>query len=172
LLKSELSRVGCFTGSVDGEWDAFSRRSLDLFNKHAGTKLDVKVASTNALDAIKLKPSRVCPLVCEKGFKPDGNRCSRIACAEGSSLNDDNECEKRRAKTPTAKREPDEHPDRAYRERPRPEAGTAKPQASSGQMVCDRGGCRPVARGCHLEFRTFAQGGPYEGGGGNVQVCN
>ena len=139
LVKSELSRVGCFTGSVDGEWDAFSRRSLDLFNRHAGTKLDVKVASTNALDAIKLKPTRVCPLVCEQGFKPDGDRCSRIVCAEGSFLNDDNECEKRRAKTPTATREPDEHPDRAYRERPRPEAGTAKPQGSSGQMVCDRG---------------------------------
>jgi hypothetical protein len=37
--------------------------------------------------------------------------------------------------------------------------------------VCDRGGCRPVERGCHLEYRTTAQGGPVEGGGGNVQIC-
>ena len=169
-VQTELRRVGCLTGAADGEWNATSQRSLALFNRHAGTKLDVKLASLDALDAIRLKPSRVCPLICEHGFKADGDRCSRIVCAEGSFLNDDNECEKRRAKTPTAKREPDGRPDRAARERPRPEAGTAKPQAS-GQIVCDRGGCRPVDRGCHLEFRTTAQGGPYEGGGGNVQIC-
>ncbi len=169
-VQTELRRVGCLTGAADGEWNAASQRSLALFNRHAGTKLDVKLASLDALDAIKLKPSRVCPLICEHGFKADGDRCSRIVCAEDSFLNDDNECEKRRARTPTAKREPGDRPDRALRERPRPEAGTAKPQAS-GQIVCDRGGCRPVDRGCHLEFRTTAQGGPYEGGGGNVQIC-
>jgi uncharacterized caspase-like protein len=170
-VQSELRRVGCLTGQANGDWNAASQRSLALFNRHAGTKFDVKLVSTDALDAIKLKPARVCPLVCEHGFKSDGDRCSRIVCAQGSFLNDDNECEKRRAKTPTAKREPDGRPDRAYRERPRPEASTARPQAS-GQIVCDRGGCRPVARGCRLEFRTTAQGGPYEGGGGNVQICN
>jgi hypothetical protein len=65
--------------------------------------------------------------------------------------------------------------DRPARERSRPEVSIPRPQASSGggsQIVCDRGGCRPVARGCYLEFRTTAQGGPYEGGGGNVQICN
>ena len=169
-VQTELRRVGCLTGAADGEWNAASQRSLALFNKHAGTKFDVKLASLDALDAIKLKPSRVCPLICEHGFKADGDRCSRIVCAEGSFLNDDNECEKRRAKTPTAKRDDGDRPDRAARERPRPEASTAKPQAS-GQIVCDTGGCRPVARGCHLEFRTTAQGGPYEGGAGNVQIC-
>ena len=169
-VQIELRRVGCLSGAADGEWNAASQRSMALFNRHAGTKLNVKLASTDALDAIKLKPSRVCPLVCEHGFKPEGDRCSRIVCAEGSFLNDDNECEKRRAKTPIAKRNDDDRPDRALRERPRPQASTARPQAS-GQIVCDRGGCRPVERGCHLEFRTTAQGGPYEGGGGNVQIC-
>jgi hypothetical protein len=47
----------------------------------------------------------VCPLVCEHGFQADGDRCSKIVCAEGSFLNDDNECEKRRAKKPVATRE-------------------------------------------------------------------
>jgi uncharacterized caspase-like protein len=169
-VQLELRRVGCLTGAADGEWNAASQRSMALFNRHAGTRLNVKLASTDALDAIKLKSSRVCPLVCEHGYKPEGDRCSRIVCAEGSLLNDDNECEKRRAKTPTAKRNDDNRPDSAVRERPRPQASTAKPQPS-GQIVCDRDGCRPVARGCHLEFRTFAQGGPYEGGGGNVQIC-
>jgi uncharacterized caspase-like protein len=107
LVQTELRRVGCLTGAADGEWNAASQRSLALFNRHAGTKLDVKLASLDTLDAIKLKPDRVCPLVCEHGFKPDGERCSRIVCAEGSFLNDDNECEKRRAK-PVAKRDTDD----------------------------------------------------------------
>jgi uncharacterized caspase-like protein len=169
-VQAELRRVGCLGSAADGEWNAASQRSMALFNKHAGTKFNVKLASTDALDAIKLKPSRVCPLICEHGFKPDGDRCNRIVCAEGSLLNDDNECEKRRARKPVATLDSDERLDRPLRQRPGIASPVAKPQAS-GQIVCDRGGCRPVERGCHLEFRTTAQGGPYEGGGGNVQVC-
>jgi uncharacterized caspase-like protein len=107
-VQIELRRVGCLTAAADGEWNATSQRSLALFNRHAGTRLNVKLASTDALDAIKLKPSRVCPLVCEHGFKPDGERCSRIVCADGSFLNDDNECEKRRGKKPVATRDRDD----------------------------------------------------------------
>jgi Caspase domain len=177
-VQDELRRVGCLTGAADGEWNAASQRSLALFNRYAGTKLDAKVASVDTLDAIKLKSSRVCPLLCENGYKADGDRCGKITCAEGSFLNDDNECEKRREKKPVAKRDSNDRParaDRPARERSRPEVRLPRPQASSGgggPIVCDRGGCRPVARGCHLEFRTTAQGGPYEGGGGNVQICN
>jgi hypothetical protein len=169
-VQTELRRVSCLTATADGEWNTASQRSLTLFNKHAGTKFNVKLASLDALDAIKLKSTRVCPLICEHGFKPDGDTCSKIVCAEGSFLNDDNECEKRRAKRPTARREPDERRNRAVRERPRPEASAPQSHAS-GQIVCGSGGCRPVDRGCHLEYRTTAQGGPREGGSGNVQIC-
>ena len=112
-MQTELRRVGCLTGDADGDWNAASQRSLSLFNRNAGTKLDVKLASADTLDAIKQKPSRVCPLVCEHGFKADGDHCSKIVCAEGSFLNDDNECEKRRDKKPVAKRDDDERRQRA-----------------------------------------------------------
>jgi len=174
-VQAELRRVGCLTASADGEWNAASQRSMAMFNRHAGTKFDVKLASLNALDAIKLKSSRVCPLVCEHGFRADGDRCSKISCAEGSFLNDDNECERRRAKKPVASRDTDERPARAKRPSrlsPGVDVDLVRRGAPSGQQVCDRGGCRAVARGCHLEYRTTAQGGPYEGGGGNVQICN
>ena len=162
-VKSELSRVGCFTGSVDGEWNAASRRSLGLFNKNAGTNLDVELASLGALDAIKLKPSRVCPLVCGHGFKADGDRCGRIACADGMFLNDDNECERRRARTPTAKRNDDDRPDRPVRERPKPEANAAKPQVT-GQIICNSTGCHPLKKGCHA--------GPPQRDGSSEEICN
>jgi uncharacterized caspase-like protein len=104
-VQAELRRVGCLTGSADGNWNSSSQRSLTQFNRYAGTRLDTKVASVDTLDTIKLKSSRVCPLVCEHGFQADGDRCTKIVCAEGSFLNDDNECEKRRAKKPVATRE-------------------------------------------------------------------
>ena len=99
-VQTELRRVGCFTGSIDGDWSTSSRRSLEQFNKRVGMKLDVKLASLDALDAIRAKPARICPLTCEQGFRADGERCVKITCGAGSFLNDDNECERKRAKPP------------------------------------------------------------------------
>jgi uncharacterized caspase-like protein len=179
-VQSELNRVGCFTGTIDGQWNAASQRSLALFNRHAGTKFDAKLASLDALDAIKLKPTRVCPVICDHGYKANGDQCVRITCAEGSFLNDDNECEKRRGKKPVAKRNTDEgssRADRSARERSEPMADVPRRQATakasggggSGQVVCDQYLCRQVRRGCHLDYR--GGGGP-GGNTGNVEVCN
>ena len=44
-VQTELRRVGCLTGSADGEWNSGAQRSLTLFNRYAGTKLDTKLAS-------------------------------------------------------------------------------------------------------------------------------
>jgi len=111
-VQAELRRVGCLGAEPDGNWNTTSQRSLTLFNRYAKTKFDTKLASTNALDAIKLKTARVCPMVCEHGYKADSDRCIKITCATGSFLNDDNECEKRREKQSVAKR------DRLERKRP------------------------------------------------------
>jgi len=120
-VQAELRRVGCLTGNADGNWNSSTQRSLTQFNRYAGTRLDTKVANVDTLDTIKLKSSRVCPLVCEHGFQADGDRCIKITCAEGSFLNDDNECEKRRAKKPVATRERPESR-RVYEARPVPQA--------------------------------------------------
>jgi len=166
----ELRRVGCLAGEADGDWNAASRRSLAQFNRYAGTNFDTKVASADALDAVKLKPSRVCPLVCDHGFKPDGDHCTRIVCAEGSFLNDDNECEKRRGKTRTAKHDSNERSERSVSAPQRLPAPTSRVQASrsTGQIICDSQLCRPVRSGCHLEANS-----PYalKGSGGTAEIC-
>jgi Caspase domain len=181
-VQSELRRVGCLKADADGDWNATSQRSLTLFNRYAKTKLDTKVASNDALDTIKQQSSRVCPLVCEHGFRADGDRCTRIVCAEGSFVNDSNECEKRREKKPVAKRDTNDRPSRAerpQRELPTPTAGIPRPQASarshagggnSGQY-CDAYHCRQLSRGCHLEYRG---GGGLAAATGSTteEVCN
>ncbi|MBA2397508.1 MAG: caspase family protein [Bradyrhizobium sp.] len=175
-VQAELRRVGCLTSAADGDWNSASQRSLTQFNRYAGTRLDAKVASVDTLDAIKQKSSRVCPLVCQHGFEADGDRCVRITCAAGSFLNDDNECEKRRASKPVARRDrdTDDRRERPVRERRQdlPEANVSRPRASaggSGQIICDSGGCRPVRRGCRIDYQG---GSPRNGTGGNVEACN
>lgn len=183
-VQTELGRVGCFSGQPDGNWNTSSQRSLSQFNRYAGTKLDVKVASTDALDTVKAKPSRVCPLVCEHGFKADGDKCTKIVCGDGYALNDDNECEKKRAAKPTASKPAtsrrDDSEDRPARQRRQAAGATggygaaagiaagAGRAAGGGQVYCNGSGCRPVNRGCHLEYR--GGGGP--GNDANVEVCN
>jgi hypothetical protein len=104
LLQAELRRVGCNTGAVDGNWNTAAQRSLSLFNKNAGMRLDVKIASLDALDAVRSKTARICPLMCDHGYKPDGERCAKITCKPDAFLNDDNSCEKKHDK-PIAHRE-------------------------------------------------------------------
>jgi multidrug efflux pump subunit AcrA (membrane-fusion protein) len=96
LLQAHLKRVGCNAGKVDGDWDESSQRALDLFNKNAKTTFDVKVASLDALDAVRNELDRVCPMSCPTGARPDGDRCIQAGCEAGYFLNSDGSCEKRR----------------------------------------------------------------------------
>ncbi len=148
LVQSELRRVGCLSAAADGDWNASSQRSLSTFNKYAGTKFDAKLASSDALDAIKAKPRRVCPLVCDHGFRADGDTCVKISCRTGFRVNDDNECEKVQDKKPVATRDDAKKRDE---QRKQVETAPAKPQAgSTGQIICNNTGCRPIQKGCRL----------------------
>lgn len=95
-MQSELKRVGCYTGKLDTNWTVSSQRALELFNKHADTKLSITIAGLDALQVVKSKPSRVCPLICDRGYRVDSERCVKISCGAGWFVNDDNECKKKR----------------------------------------------------------------------------
>ncbi|MDA9536831.1 caspase (peptidase) [Bradyrhizobium sp. CCBAU 21362] len=163
-VQSELRRVGCLSGAAEGDWSATSQRSLALFNKYAGTQFDAKLASVDALDALKAKPGRVCPLVCNFGFKADGDQCVKITCRAGYRVGDDNECEKIQEKKPVATRE-----DSRKRDQGRKEAESAAPKSqASGQMICTSTGCRPVSKGCRIERDPR----PGSAGMSQVEVCH
>jgi len=98
-LQAELRRVGCNPGAVDGRWDAASQKSLGLFNNNARTQFDVKFASLDALEAVRGKTVRVCPLICDSGFEAKGDSCTRIVCKTGFELRGDGTCERIRPRT-------------------------------------------------------------------------
>jgi uncharacterized caspase-like protein len=97
-LQAELRRVGCNSGSVDGNWNTTSQAAMELFNRYSGMHLDVKVASADALEVVKSKSGLICPLSCGHGFVALGDRCKEISCEAGSFINDRNQCEKGREK--------------------------------------------------------------------------
>jgi uncharacterized caspase-like protein len=103
LLQAHLKRVGCNAGNVDGRWDDSSSKALELFNKNAKTQFDTKLASLDALDAVRNKSDRVCPLICGRGQRAEGDRCVQIGCGSGYFLNSGGSCEKRREPAPRAK---------------------------------------------------------------------
>jgi uncharacterized caspase-like protein len=113
LLQAHLKRVGCNAGTVDGNWDDSSKKAIELFNKNAQTSFDIKLASLDALDAVRGKSDRVCPLLCGKGQRVEGDRCVAISCGSGSFLNSSGSCEKRPEPAPkprTATQDPAPQP--------------------------------------------------------------
>jgi uncharacterized caspase-like protein len=100
LLQSELKRVGCKTGDVGSDWSAAARKALSSFNDNARTRFDVQVASIDALDAVRSKPGRVCPLDCERGYRASGDQCVKIACDDGYVLGSNGSCQKRSERAP------------------------------------------------------------------------
>jgi hypothetical protein len=134
LLQAHLKRVGCNPGAADGNWDDGSQKALELFNKNAQTKFDIKLASLDALDAVRSKTDRVCPLICAKGQRVKGDRCIQIGCSSGYFLNSSGSCEKRP--------EPALKPKTAAQHEPAPQrrsgsSGSAKCFTFSGKTYCE-----------------------------------
>lgn len=159
VLQSELQRVGCRVGDINGVWSMASQRALSNFNRHAGTTLDAKVASLDALEAVRSKSGRICPLACERGYRVVGEQCVAIACQPGFSRGDDDVCRRigRRGAVKPAVR----HDERSKRETAR--RSSQGGSGGSGQIICNDHGCRPVSKGC----RASDARGPFQS-----EVCN
>ena len=136
MLQAHLKRVGCNPGNVDGNWDDNSRKALDAFNRNASSKFDIKLASLDALDGVRSRTDRVCPLICAKGQRAEGDRCIEINCGSGSFLNSSGACEKRAEPAPkprSAAREPVAREPAARR----PATGGGKCFSFNGKTYCE-----------------------------------
>jgi peptidoglycan hydrolase-like protein with peptidoglycan-binding domain len=87
-LQLELKRVGCFDGTINGEFSNSTRAALRNFAKLASVSLPENEPSLDALKAVRGFDKRICPLVCPAGERAEGERCVRIACPSGQVLKD------------------------------------------------------------------------------------
>jgi uncharacterized caspase-like protein len=159
-MQSELRRLGCYSGVVNGDWNSDSRRALETFNKHAGMRLEVKVASIDALDVVRGKTTRICPLECDRGYKAQGETCIKITCPSGQFLNDGGTCQERDKPRSASRPEPS---------RPAADKAAEPRKSGGGQIVCGRAGCQEVKPGC----RAVSPGGSAAHMNGNeIILCN
>jgi hypothetical protein len=152
LMQTELARVGCYSGAINGDWNTASRRAVEAFNKSASAKIDSKTASLEGVDKVRDKQARVCPLECDSGFKAEDNKCVKIACESGSTLNDKGACEPVKSRENTRETSRSE-PEKRRAAEPRQQNQNAK-QATGGSQqryVCDRFSCQEVKKGCSVK---------------------
>ena len=74
-LQTELQRVGCYQGAVDGAWGSRTKAALEQFASRTTTNLSTDTPSQAALDAVKGRQERVCPLVCGAGTVETDGKC-------------------------------------------------------------------------------------------------
>ncbi|WP_398482386.1 caspase family protein [Tardiphaga sp.] len=151
-IKVELRRVGCFSGAIDGSWNTDSQKTLEKFSRYSGMKVDVKVVSIDALNTVKAKAGRVCPLACEHGYKASGDECKKITCRVGYAIADDNSCEKIAGDKQKAKLSPKTADQPATSPKRAAAAGSGRAQyLCNGTNPCVEvpANCRIVSTGAH-----------------------
>jgi hypothetical protein len=73
-LQFELMRVGCFNGTVNGEFDDPTKAALQRFIKLTSLSVPNNV-SPDAINAVRGFNKRICPLVCQHGQHSEGEAC-------------------------------------------------------------------------------------------------
>ncbi|MBL4890977.1 MAG: caspase family protein [Rhizobiaceae bacterium] len=76
-VQRELNRLGCNAGPNDGIWGKGSRKALGQYGNHAQNKLVSLEPSPELLEQLRTNKSRVCPIICRRGFKKQDDQCIR-----------------------------------------------------------------------------------------------
>ena len=89
-LQTELDRLGCYHGRIDGDWGDRSRRALASYVRHSDSgELE---PDAEALKVLKASATRVCPLVCGAREVARGGRCVAKTCPRGEVLDRRGRC--------------------------------------------------------------------------------
>jgi uncharacterized caspase-like protein len=74
-LQTELRRVGCDPGNVDGKWDGKTKGALNDFARLTKISLPSDEPTDEAFNAVVAKQGRICPLRCAAGHDEVGGKC-------------------------------------------------------------------------------------------------
>ena len=117
-LQTELKRVGCDPGAVDGRWGSKAKEALGDFARYAKLAIPTEEPSSAALDAVTSRRDRACPLECDRGEKEVDGRCVASRTPEKAKP----------ARRPSQERE--------ARPAPRREKEAASPSSGGGKKMC------------------------------------
>jgi Caspase domain len=138
--QTELVRLGCFSGKVDGALSAPTNSALGRYMSIQGQPSENVSVTTKLVAELAKHTTRVCPLECKSGETLKGETCvadeKPKAPAVASRKNEDEEDARSRRKQ--TNRQPDrEEPRRA---RPAPEPQRARQQAVARPSIVSGGG--------------------------------
>ena len=91
-LQTELERVGCSPGKLDGLWGRRSRAALEAFAHHGKIKLKSAAPTAETLDLVKGKAKRICPVSCGAGEIYHRGTCVAYDCPPGARYAADGGC--------------------------------------------------------------------------------
>ena len=91
-IQTELNRLGCQAGTVDGQWGNNSRKALRKYGDELGIELASTDPSARLLDELRAKSKRVCPLVCGPRYDVSGDQCVLKSCPSGQQLSSKGAC--------------------------------------------------------------------------------
>lgn len=101
--QSELKRIGCYAGAIDGLWGPGSRKALETYALQSGRVLDADLPTAEILDLLKAATGRVCPLDCGPKYLAVGDACQLKTCTDGLVLDARGTCVPPRKATARAK---------------------------------------------------------------------
>jgi peptidoglycan hydrolase-like protein with peptidoglycan-binding domain len=75
-LQSELKRVGCYGGVINGVWTGSTRQAMKAFMDRVNATLPTDLPDTILLTLVRSYPEKVCGEPCPAGQRlADGDRC-------------------------------------------------------------------------------------------------
>lgn len=80
LMQSQLKRVGCYTGAIDGIWGRGSRAAVAKFNAHASAALEAEPLESS-IAVVTQHKTRVCPVTVVR-TKPKPRQRARTVARE------------------------------------------------------------------------------------------
>lgn len=84
-LQSELKRVGCYSGTVDGDWGGASKRAMTSFLQKVNATLPVEAPDYILLTLLQGHADKACGVECPggQGMSADGRCVSNVIVAHG-----------------------------------------------------------------------------------------
>jgi membrane protein involved in colicin uptake len=141
--QTELVRLGCFSGKVDGNFNAPTSAALGRYLSIGGQPSANVSVTTELVAELAKHTTRVCPIECKSGEALKGETCvadeKKVpAPATASRKNEDEEDARPRRKQTS--RQPEREEPRRARPAPAPEPMRARQQAVARPSIVSNGG--------------------------------